>query len=210
MPKINRRSARSKTRIARQCPDAPAGVALFGFPGADAFVRAWATSPEGHKWAQASGVTLTPMDCSSAPGVAVGPVVISITSPAEGATLAGNVPIVGTVSGELDKYEVTWGRGQGNGTWEWISGPHLSPVENGPLTEWNVADWTRASTRCASWLTPNRAARHRGARPLPGGNASAPRQRRTHDFNCPCRGRRNQTDHDVKVVSLGLTKQLID
>ncbi len=70
------------------CPDVPPGVALFGFPGADAFVRAWATSPAGLKWAQARGVTLAPMDCSSAPGVAVGPVVISIASPAEGATLA--------------------------------------------------------------------------------------------------------------------------
>jgi len=120
------------------CPDVPAGVALFGYPGADAFVRAWATSPQGQKWAQARGVTLAPIDCSSAPGVAVGPVVISIASPAEGATIAGNVPILGTVSGELDKYEVTWGRGQGSGAWEWISGPHLSTVDNGPLTEWNV------------------------------------------------------------------------
>ena len=42
------------------CPDVPAGVALFGYPGADAFVRAWAASPEGQKWAQARGVTLTP------------------------------------------------------------------------------------------------------------------------------------------------------
>ena len=120
------------------CPDVPAGVALFGYPGADMFVRAWAASPEGQKWAQARGVTLAPMDCSSAPGVAVGPVVISIASPAEGATIAGNVPIIGTVSGELDKYEVTWGHGQGSGAWEWISGPHLSTVDNGPLTEWNV------------------------------------------------------------------------
>jgi 1A family penicillin-binding protein len=121
------------------CPDVPAGVALFGYPGADTFVRAWAASPEGQKWAQARGVTLAPMDCSSAPGIAVGPVVISIASPAEGATIAGNVPIVGTVSGELDRYEVTWARGQGSGAWEWISGPHLSIVDNGPLTEWNVS-----------------------------------------------------------------------
>jgi len=28
-------------------PDVPAGVALFGYPSADAFVRAWAASPEG-------------------------------------------------------------------------------------------------------------------------------------------------------------------
>jgi hypothetical protein len=48
------------------------------------------------------------------------------------------VVIIGTISGDLDHYEVTWGRGQGDGKWEWISGPHLSTVENGPLTEWNV------------------------------------------------------------------------
>jgi hypothetical protein len=43
------------------------------------------------------------------------------------------------VSGPLDHYEVTWGRGQASGDWQWISGPHLSTVENGPLTEWNVS-----------------------------------------------------------------------
>jgi len=123
-----------------QCPDAPPGVALFGYPNADAFVRAWATSPEGQKWAQAKGVLLVPSDCSSTPGVAVGPVAINITSPAEGAAASGNVVIVGTISGALDHYEVTWGRGQGDGNWEWISGPHLTPVENGPLAEWNVTD----------------------------------------------------------------------
>lgn len=123
-----------------QCPDAPPGVALFGYPGADTFVRSWAGSPEGLKWAEAKGVTLVPMDCSSTPGVSVGPVVINITSPAEGGTVSGNVVIAGTVSGALDHYEATWGRGQGDGIWEWISGPHLTPVENGPLTEWNVGD----------------------------------------------------------------------
>jgi len=103
----------------------------------------------GTKWAQARGVTLAPMDCSSAPGVAVGPVIISIASPAEGATIAGNVPIIGTVSGELDKYEVMWGHGQGSGAWEWISGPHLSTVDNGPLTEWNVGGMDPVNTPCA-------------------------------------------------------------
>jgi len=123
-----------------QCPDAPPGVALFGYPGANTFVRAWAGSPEGQKWSQAKGVTLVPADCSSTPGVTVGPVVINITSPAEGGTVVGDVVITGTVSGSLDHYEVTWGRGQGGGEWEWISGPHLTPVENGPLAEWNVTD----------------------------------------------------------------------
>jgi 1A family penicillin-binding protein len=120
-----------------QCPDVPQGVALFGYPGTDPFVRAWATSEEGQKWAQARGVTLTPMDCSGTPGVAIGPVVINIISPAEGAAVAGNVPIIGTVSGALDHYEVTYARGR-NGAWEWLSGPHLSTVENGQLTTWDV------------------------------------------------------------------------
>jgi len=120
-----------------QCPDAPPGVALFGYPGDDVFVRAWAASPEGQKWAQAHGVVLTPMDCSSAPGVGVGAVTIHITSPEEGATVTGNVQVIGTISGALDHYEVTYSRGR-DGAWEWVSGPHLSPVENGVLAEWNV------------------------------------------------------------------------
>jgi hypothetical protein len=123
-----------------QCPDAPPGVALFGYPGADAFVRAWAGSPDGQKWAQARGVTLMPVgDCSAGSTAMTGPVLVSIASPVEGGTVAGNLVIIGTVSGPLDHYEVTWGRGQGNGDWQWISGPHLSTVENGPLTEWNVS-----------------------------------------------------------------------
>jgi Penicillin binding protein transpeptidase domain len=131
-----------------QCPDAPPGVAppegglrLFGYPGADAFVRAWAGSPDGQQWAQARGVTLVPVgDCSGGGStVTTGPVLVSIASPVEGGTVAGSLVIIGTVSGPLDHYEVTWGRGQGNGDWQWISGPHLTPVENGPLTEWNVS-----------------------------------------------------------------------
>jgi len=32
---------------------------------------------------------------------------------------------------------VTYSRGRG-GAWEWISGPHLTPVENGMLAQWDV------------------------------------------------------------------------
>jgi 1A family penicillin-binding protein len=121
-----------------QCPDVPTSVALFGFPGADPFVREWATSPEGQKWAQSHGVTWVPVgDCSAGPGVVTGPVLVNIASPAEGATVSGNVVVLGTVSGPLDRYEVTWARGSGS-AWEWVSGPHRSTVEDGPLTEWNV------------------------------------------------------------------------
>jgi hypothetical protein len=119
------------------CPDVPPGVALFGYPGADPFVRAWATSPGGQKWAQARGVLLSPMDCSGTPGVGIGPVVINITSPEEGSAVTGNVPIVGTISGALDHYELTYSRRQSD-VWEWISGPHLTPVENGQLATWDV------------------------------------------------------------------------
>ena len=123
-----------------QCPDVPTSVALFGYPGADPFVRAWAGSANGQKWAQSHGVTLVPVgDCSAGPAVATGPVLIGIASPAEGETVSGNVVVVGTVSGPLDHYEVTYQRGQ-RGAWEWVSGPHLSTVDNGPLTEWNVGD----------------------------------------------------------------------
>lgn len=121
-----------------QCPDVPTSVALFGYPGADPFVRAWAGSLDGQKWAQSHGVALVPVgDCSAGPGVVAGPVLVNIASPADGATVSGNVVVIGTVSGPLDRYEVTWARGSGS-AWEWVSGPHLSTVDNGPLTEWNV------------------------------------------------------------------------
>ncbi len=121
-----------------QCPDAPTSVALFGYPGADPNVRVWAGSPDGLKWAQSHGVTLAPVgDCSAGPPVETGPVVVNIASPAEGTTVSGNVVVIGTVSGPLDHYEVTWARGS-SGAWEWVSGPHRSTVDNGSLTEWNV------------------------------------------------------------------------
>ena len=147
LPAERRKTSLPKTRLPLgpepdphrpQCPDAPPGVALFGYPGAD---RSCARGPrhrKGKSGRRRSGVTLVPMDCSSAPGVAVGPVVISITSPAEGATVAGQrrhhrhgVRRARSLRGDV-------GARPGGGKWEWISGPHLTPVENGPLTEWNV------------------------------------------------------------------------
>jgi len=122
-----------------QCPDVPSGVALFGYPAEDKFVRDWALSRDGQQWAQSRSVTLVPMDCSSTPGVATGPVIINITSPPEGGTVAGNIVIIGTVAGALDHYEVTWAPGRGSSSWEWISGPHLSTVDNGPLAQWDVS-----------------------------------------------------------------------
>jgi 1A family penicillin-binding protein len=119
-----------------QCPDQPQGIALFGYPGSDPFVRVWAQSKAGQDWAKARGVTLTPMDCSGTPGVAIGPVTVEITSPAGGATVKGQVQIVGSVSGALDHYEVTYQRN--NSPWEWVSGPHASLVENGSLTTWDT------------------------------------------------------------------------
>ena len=143
------------TRTARNAPMCLRAWLCLAYPGADPFVRAWAASPGGQNGRSRNGVTLVPVgDCSAGPGVVTGPVMVNIASPAEGATVSGNVAVIGTVSGPLDHYEVTWARGSG-GAWEWVSGPHRSTVDNGPLTEWNVGGSIRASIRCASWHMPN-------------------------------------------------------
>jgi penicillin-binding protein 1C len=64
---------------------------------------------------------------------------IGITTPGEGATIAGTVAIIGTViDPKFDRYELTYGAGWSPDEWAWISGPHQAQVTNGQLGEWNT------------------------------------------------------------------------
>lgn len=106
---------------------------VFTYPN-DEFVRAWVTSPAGQAWAQAHGVVFAAEGQCAAPTPS-GPLVANISQPADGSVVAGLVQVIGTVSGPLHYYDAMY-EGQQAG---WISGPHLSPVENNLLTVWDVS-----------------------------------------------------------------------
>ena len=66
---------------------------------------------------------------------------VFITSPAEGATISGMTPVVGTVTlPNFEHYDVVFSRGWGAENWEWISGPHQAQVTNGQLSAWPTND----------------------------------------------------------------------
>ena len=99
------------------------------------------TEERGREWAQAhpeyfGGLPLAPLEyCTESTGR---PQVL-ITQPAPGSTVYGVVPIIGTVQlPDFDHYDVDY-KGPQEG-WGWISGPHLSQVREGLLTEWSVSD----------------------------------------------------------------------
>ncbi len=106
---------------------------VFVYPD-DEFVKAWAASAPGQAWAEAHGVKLVAQnECGTV--APAGPVLVSVSQPAEGSTVAGLIQVIGTVSGALDYYEVMYeGREAG-----WISGPHFSQVENNMLAVWDVS-----------------------------------------------------------------------
>ena len=73
------------------------------------------------------------------PTVVEGGGTIGITTPGEGATIAGTVAIIGTVvDPKFDHYELTFGAGWNPNEWAWLSGPHEAQVTNGQLGEWNT------------------------------------------------------------------------
>jgi 1A family penicillin-binding protein len=75
------------------------------------------------------------------PGGQPGKSTIFITSPVDGATISGLVPLMGTVTmPDFERYDLVYSRGWDNGNWEWISGPHQSQVTDGQLGEWNTLD----------------------------------------------------------------------
>lgn len=52
---------------------------------------------------------------------------------AESVSIRGNVNPPG-----FERYQVEFGAGDNPGAWRWISGPHLSPVMGGQITQWTV------------------------------------------------------------------------
>ncbi len=66
---------------------------------------------------------------------------ISFSSPTDGATLSGIVPLLGTVTmPNFEHYDLVYSPGWDGSSWEWISGPHEAQVTNGQLGEWNTLD----------------------------------------------------------------------
>ncbi len=65
---------------------------------------------------------------------------IVISQPANGSLIGrGLLSIRGTVNPPgFQSYQVEYGEGDEPGEWRWISGPHLSPVIDGQLTEWGI------------------------------------------------------------------------
>lgn len=65
---------------------------------------------------------------------------ILITQPAlDAPPPRGLLSIRGTINPPgFQQYVVEYGEGENPGEWRWISGPHLSPVVNDQLTEWNI------------------------------------------------------------------------
>lgn len=98
------------------------------------------TDPQGWAWAQTrdwQGLPLAPLGTCT--GETVQPE-ISISFPADGATVYGVVPIMGTVViPDFEHYDVQYGVGDNPIGWGWISGPHLAPVREGQITIWDAS-----------------------------------------------------------------------
>lgn len=67
---------------------------------------------------------------------------IFLSNPPDGSVIGrGLLSIMGTVNPPgFERYQVEWGVGDTPADWRWISGPHLSPVVNGQLTQWGGLD----------------------------------------------------------------------
>ncbi len=96
--------------------------------------------PQGWEWAQGQdwhGLPLAPLGSCAASEPTQSQV--QITAPAPGSTVNGVVTVIGTVMlPDFDQYTVQYGVGSDPQGWGWVSGPHLSPVQNGRLTEWDT------------------------------------------------------------------------
>ncbi len=96
--------------------------------------------PQGLEWVRAwaadYGLMMAPeAECTSADQAPV----VEITAPQPGAEVYEWVEIWGTVDlPDFDRYELTYGMGNQPQGWDWISGPHLSPVRGGSLGVWQI------------------------------------------------------------------------
>jgi 1A family penicillin-binding protein len=114
-------------------------------------VQLMITDPQGREWAQAQGWPLAPIEYCTEGSVQPE---VEIISPASGASVSGQVSIVGTVTlPNFNRYEVQYGLGANPVRWDWISGPHLAQVQEGQLTVWDTGDLSPGlySVRITAW-----------------------------------------------------------
>ncbi|MCD6285759.1 MAG: transglycosylase domain-containing protein [Anaerolineae bacterium] len=88
------------------------------------------------QWAAERNIAQAPTaECTSAEQ----PPEVKITSPASGDEVYGYAEIYGSVDmADFDRYEIGYGVGSNPQGWEWVSGPHLSPVRDGMLGVWQI------------------------------------------------------------------------
>ncbi|MBC8248474.1 MAG: penicillin-binding protein 1C [Anaerolineales bacterium] len=93
--------------------------------------------PEEYRWwAEEHGIEQPPAGLCP---LHTGPTEVAIFQPSEGQVVEGFVPVVGRVRmPDFDHYEVQYGVGSDPIGWGWVSGPHLTMVEDGLLTEWDT------------------------------------------------------------------------
>lgn len=91
--------------------------------------------PEGREWAQARGLEVAPAEtCVAGTGASI----VTISNPPQGGFVDGVVTIIGTVQlADFEHYDLEF-EAANSEEWRWISGPHLSPVQDGPLTIWDT------------------------------------------------------------------------
>ncbi len=99
------------------------------------------TDKRGREWVQAhperfGNLPLAPLDyCTESTGRPE----VFITQPRSGSVVQGIVRVIGTVQlPNFDHYEAQYGLGGDPQGWKWISGPHLAPVRDGVLFEWDT------------------------------------------------------------------------
>lgn len=107
------------------------------------------------RWAQDHGFIVAPEQaCTSADR----PPLVVITRPTPQEDLYGWVEIWGTVDlADFDHYELTYGLGNQPQAWEWISGPHLAPVQGGVLGVWQIPSGLTPGTYTLRVVAYNRA-----------------------------------------------------
>jgi len=91
---------------------------------------------EGREWALQHGLEVAPSEtCTAGPTSSV----VMISDPPEGGIVNGIVSIIGTAQmPDFEHYELQF-RALGVEEWQWISGPHLAPVNDGVLTTWDTS-----------------------------------------------------------------------
>ena len=90
------------------------------------------------QWAADQGLEIAPTDaCTRGEQEPV----VEITAPQDGQEVYQWAEVFGTVDLEdFDRYELTYGVGRNPQGWQWISGPHLTMVQEGVLGVWQIPE----------------------------------------------------------------------